>query len=117
MTDQKPELDSDTLAFVGRVFQFARMGHAEELATLFGQGLPANLRNDKGDSLLMLAAYNGQHEATRVILEAGAIPNSPTTGARRPWPEPPSRAISPWPNSSSRTGRRWTGSATAPARR
>ncbi|MCJ2024817.1 ankyrin repeat domain-containing protein [Methylobacterium sp. J-067] len=74
MTDQKPELDSDTLAFVGRVFQFARMGHAEELATLFGQGLPANLRNDKGDSLLMLAAYNGQHEATRVILEAGGDP-------------------------------------------
>jgi ankyrin repeat protein len=73
-TSPKPELDADTLAFVGRVFQFARMGHAEELAELFGQGLPANLRNDKGDSLLMLAAYNGQAEATRVILEAGGDP-------------------------------------------
>lgn len=74
MTDPKPELDSETLAFAGRVFQFARMGHAEELAGLFAQGLPANLRNDKGDSLLMLAAYNGQIEATRVILEAGGDP-------------------------------------------
>ena len=46
----------------------------KELAELFGQGLPANLRNDKGDSLLMLAAYNGQAEATRVILEAGGDP-------------------------------------------
>lgn len=74
MTEPKPELDSETLAFVGKVFQFARMGHAEELSELFAQGLPANLRNDKGDSLLMLAAYNGQAEATRVILEAGGDP-------------------------------------------
>lgn len=69
-----PTLDDETLAFAGRVFQFARMGHAAELAELFGQGLPANLRNDKGDSLLMLAAYNGQREAARVILEAGGDP-------------------------------------------
>ncbi|WP_375465671.1 ankyrin repeat domain-containing protein [uncultured Methylobacterium sp.] len=69
-----PVLDDATLAFAGRVFQYARMGHAAELAGLFGQGLPANLRNDKGDSLLMLAAYNGQVEATRVILEAGGDP-------------------------------------------
>ncbi|WP_251982402.1 ankyrin repeat domain-containing protein, partial [Methylobacterium sp. B1] len=56
------------------VFQYARLGHSEDLADLFGQGLPANLRNDKGDSLLMLAAYNGQADATRVILEAGGDP-------------------------------------------
>ncbi|WP_336485564.1 ankyrin repeat domain-containing protein [Methylobacterium nigriterrae] len=70
----KPVLDAETLAFAGRVFQYARAGHAEELAALFAQGLPANLRNDKGDSLLMLAAYNGQEAATRVILEAGGDP-------------------------------------------
>ena len=71
---EPPAFDDETLAFAGRVFQYARMGHAEELAGLFGQGLPANLRNDKGDSLLMLAAYNGQAAATRVILEAGGDP-------------------------------------------
>lgn len=70
----RPPLDDETLAFAGRVFQYARMGHAEELAGLFAQGLPANLRNDKGDSLLMLAAYNGQAETARVILEAGGAP-------------------------------------------
>ncbi|KQT61451.1 hypothetical protein ASG52_00745 [Methylobacterium sp. Leaf456] len=69
-----PVLDDATLAFAARVFQYARMGHAEELAGLFAQGLPANLRNDKGDSLLMLAAYNGQTEAARVVLEAGGDP-------------------------------------------
>jgi len=71
---QKPELDDATLAFAGRVFQFARLGHTQELADLFGQGLPANLRNDKGDSLLMLAAYNGQAETARAILEHGGDP-------------------------------------------
>ncbi len=71
---EPPALDDATLAFAGRVFQYARMGHAEELAELFGQGLPANLRNDKGDSLLMLAAYNGQAATVRVILEAGGDP-------------------------------------------
>ncbi|GAB6845310.1 hypothetical protein HNR00_004090 [Methylorubrum rhodinum] len=69
-----PTLDDETIAFAGRVFQYARMGHAEELAGLFAQGLPANLRNDKGDSLLMLAAYNGHAETARVVLEAGGDP-------------------------------------------
>lgn len=73
-TPHKPELDAETLAFAGRVFQYARLGHAEELSELFGQGLPANLCNDKGDSLLMLAAYNGQAETARVILEHGGDP-------------------------------------------
>lgn len=69
-----PALDDETLAFAARVFQYARLGHADELAALFSQGLPANLRNDKGDSLLILAAYNGQEAATRAILEAGGDP-------------------------------------------
>ena len=79
-----PALDDATLAFAGRVFQYARMGHAEELAELFGQGLPANLRNDKGDSLLMLAAYNGQPGGRRASSwRPEATRSSPTTGARR----------------------------------
>ena len=49
------ELDEDTLAFVRKVFHFARAGEAGELATLLDQGLPPNLRNERGDSLLMLA--------------------------------------------------------------
>ena len=59
------ELDEDTLAFVRRVFQHARTGEAGELATLLGQGLPPNLRNERGDSLLMLACYHGHLDAAR----------------------------------------------------
>lgn len=79
-----PPLDDATLAFAGKVFQFARLGHASELADLFAQGLPANLRNDKGDSLLMLAAYNGQTEAVRVILDAGGDPELPNDRGQTP---------------------------------
>jgi ankyrin repeat protein len=68
------ELDEDTLAFVRRVFQFARSGEAGELATLLGQGLPPNLRNERGDSLLMLACYHGHAGAARVLLDHGADP-------------------------------------------
>lgn len=73
MTDaaRKPALDADTIAFAGKVFGYARVGNASALEELLGQGMPANLLNDKGDSLLMLAAYNGQVEAVRVLLAHG----------------------------------------------
>ncbi|MGX4642618.1 ankyrin repeat domain-containing protein [Massilia sp. SYSU DXS3249] len=68
------DLDDDTLAFVRRVFQYARTGDAGELSTLLGQGLPPNLRNERGDSLLMLACYHGHLPAARALLDAGADP-------------------------------------------
>lgn len=68
------DLDDDTLAFVRRVFQYARTGESGELATLLGQGLPPNLRNERGDSLLMLACYHGYAAAAAALLDAGADP-------------------------------------------
>lgn len=70
-----PQLDDETLAFAARVFNLARHGDAGELADLLDQGLPVNLRNDKGDTLLMLAAYNGNGPAIDVLLDRGADPD------------------------------------------
>ena len=67
-------MDEETLEFARRVFQFARTGEHEELATLLRQDLPANLRNERGDSLLMLACYHGHVETARVLLDHGADP-------------------------------------------
>jgi len=67
-------LDEATLAFVRSVFQHARAGEPEALATLLAQGLPPNLRNERGDSLLMLACYHGHVDTVRVLLEHGADP-------------------------------------------
>ncbi len=67
--------DDETLAFAARVFDLARHGDAAELDALLGGGLPPNLRNGKGDSLLMLAAYNGNEAAVRTLLDHGADPD------------------------------------------
>ncbi len=65
-------LDDDTLAFAHRVFDLARAGAAEELSELLEGGLPPNLTNDKGDTLLMLAAYQDHPTTVRLLLERGA---------------------------------------------
>src|SRR5918995_7478196 len=70
----KPELDEETIAFAQRVFQHARAGQSQELENLLRMGLPPNLRNEKGDSLLMLASYHGHVDAVRALLEHGADP-------------------------------------------
>lgn len=71
---EQPHLDDDTLAFAERVFDMARQGDTEQLQPLLEQGLPANLRNSKGDSLLMLAAYNGHRDTAALILQHGGDP-------------------------------------------
>lgn len=77
MSDQHsatPMNDDHTAAFAEQVFDRARQGDAAMLARLLDSGLPANLRNHKGDTLLMLASYHGHIEAVEVLLQHGADP-------------------------------------------
>ena len=76
--------DDETLAFAARVFDLARHGDAAELGALLDGGLPPNLRNDKGDSLVMLAAYNGNEPAVRTLLEHGADPDALNDNGQAP---------------------------------
>ena len=78
------ELDEETQAFVTRVFQCARTGAADELTSLLEQGLPPNLRNERGDSLLMLACYHSHAAAARALLERGADPEIMNDGGQTP---------------------------------
>jgi ankyrin repeat protein len=64
--------DDETIAFAQKVFHLVRTGDAEILGSLLHQGLPANLCNHKGDSLLMLASYHGHFDTARLLLEHGA---------------------------------------------
>ena len=66
------ELDAETLAFAHQMFELARSGDASTLSDYLDNGLPANLTNDKGDSLLILAAYHGHLEAVEVLLAKGS---------------------------------------------
>ncbi|KND59944.1 Ankyrin repeat [Candidatus Burkholderia verschuerenii] len=67
--------DDDMIAFAREVFDVARRGDAAMLDALLAKGLPPNLRNDKGDSLVMLASYHGHADAVRVLLEHKADAN------------------------------------------
>ena len=71
-TQPTPILDDATLAFAARVFDYARTGDSASLGELLAGGLPANLRNHAGDSLLMLASYHGHLGTARLLLERGA---------------------------------------------
>ncbi len=64
--------DPEVVELATRIFQMARSGRTEELAAYVDAGVPANLTNDRGDSLVMLAAYHGHAEAVRALLERGA---------------------------------------------
>ncbi|KAG6879721.1 hypothetical protein C0992_012324 [Termitomyces sp. T32_za158] len=57
------------------MFEAARGGNAELLLAAVDAGLPVNLTNDKGNTLLMLAAYAGHIELTKELLKRGADPN------------------------------------------
>ncbi|WP_092867504.1 ankyrin repeat domain-containing protein [Quadrisphaera sp. DSM 44207] len=54
------------------MFDLARSGAAEELAGYVDAGLPVDLTNDRGDTLLLLAAYHAHPDAVRVLLARGA---------------------------------------------
>ncbi|MFI5486320.1 ankyrin repeat domain-containing protein [Micromonospora echinaurantiaca] len=66
------ELDAETLAFAHRMFDLARDGATAELADYVDAGLPVNLTNDKGDTLLILAAYHAHPDTVAALLDRGA---------------------------------------------
>jgi ankyrin repeat protein len=69
------ELDDETIAYAQRMFDLARSGRTEELIDNILAGLPANLTNANGDTLLILAAYHNHVDMVIALLEQGASPN------------------------------------------
>ncbi|MET7950495.1 ankyrin repeat domain-containing protein [Micromonospora sp. NPDC005324] len=66
------DLDAETLAFAHRMFDLARAGATDDLAAQIDAGLPVNLTNDKGDTLLILAAYHSHPDTVAALLSRGA---------------------------------------------
>jgi ankyrin repeat protein len=63
--------DDEVAAFAGRLFDLARTGDAALLAAV-DEGVPAGLANERGDTLLMLAAYHGHAGLVRELAARGA---------------------------------------------
>lgn len=53
-------------------FDLARAGETERLLRFVEAGLPVDLVNGSGDTLLMLAAYHGHAGTVRALIGAGA---------------------------------------------
>ncbi len=71
MTD---DLTADELALLQSTFDLAREGLSEQLAELLDAGIPVNLTNSSGDTLLILAAYHRHPQLVRELLDRGADP-------------------------------------------
>ncbi|MEU0372523.1 ankyrin repeat domain-containing protein [Streptomyces sp. NPDC006283] len=67
--------DSEVIELATKVFDLARQGETDALAAYVDAGVPADLTNDKGDTLVMLAAYHGHADAVEALLARGAEPN------------------------------------------
>jgi anti-sigma regulatory factor (Ser/Thr protein kinase) len=78
------EPDPELREFAARLFNLARSGRTEELAAYVDAGVPVNLTDDKGDTLLMLAAYHGHADTVRALASRGADPERANDRGRRP---------------------------------
>ena len=68
-------LEAEVMDLASRIFDMARSGDAATLAAYLDAGVPANLTNTNGDTLVMLAAYYGHDAAVAALIERGADVN------------------------------------------
>ncbi|CAF9914842.1 MAG: hypothetical protein ALECFALPRED_009799 [Alectoria fallacina] len=87
-TIQPTPESSEVIAFATRMYDAARQGDMPIFEQALPAGLPPNMTNDKGDSLLMLSTYHGHAPLSQLLLSHGADPNrlndrsqSPLAGA------------------------------------
>ncbi len=80
-----PEESTRVLALA---LDLARAGDTAALAEFLDHGLPVDVQDDEGNTLLMLAAYHDRPETVSVLLARGADPDtrnardqSPVAGA------------------------------------
>ncbi|KAH7325041.1 ankyrin repeat-containing domain protein [Stachybotrys elegans] len=88
MDDSSGALPPQAIALAARLYDAARSGDIPIFEQALPAGLPANMTNEKGDTLLMLAAYHGHAELVKLLIQHGADPNrandrgqSPLAGA------------------------------------
>ncbi|MFD9700921.1 ankyrin repeat domain-containing protein [Lentzea sp. NPDC059081] len=66
------ELTEEDLAVLRSMFDLARTGDTARLAEALDAGIPVNLTNGSGDTLLILAAYHVHPDTVAALLERGA---------------------------------------------
>ena len=67
-----------------QMFDLARAGHTERLAAYVRAGVPVDLTDASGNTLLMLAAYHGRPETVQALAELGADVDRPNDRGQTP---------------------------------
>lgn len=86
MTGQEtPDTSADAaIALAHRLLDAAREGDGATLCRYLDAGVPATLTNAAGDSLVMLAAYNGHSSVVADLLARGADPEAANDRGQTP---------------------------------
>lgn len=80
----EPVAEDAVAELAGRLFTMARGGEAAALAAYLDAGVPADLHNENGDTLVMLAAYHGHADAVTALLARGADPDQANDKGQTP---------------------------------
>jgi ankyrin repeat protein len=70
--DPGPALEPEVMDLASRLFDGARSGDAAMLAAYVDAGIPVNLTNTNGDTLVMLSGYYGHEAAVAALIARGA---------------------------------------------
>ena len=71
--------EEQTARVIALAMDLARAGETEELVEFVDRGLPIDVRDGEGNTMLMLAAYHGHAETVRALIGKGAdvdLPNN-----------------------------------------
>uniref|UniRef100_UPI003D8C335A ankyrin repeat domain-containing protein n=1 Tax=Gordonia sp. B7-2 TaxID=3420932 RepID=UPI003D8C335A len=66
------DIDPDIAELAGRLFDMARAGDTDALSAYLDAGVPVDLRNQSGDTMVMLAAYHGHVDTVAALIARGA---------------------------------------------
>ncbi len=80
----EPPVDPGVADLATRVFAMARAGDADALAAYLEAGVPPDLANENGDTLVMLAAYHGHAPAVTALVARGAEVDRPNDKGQTP---------------------------------
>ncbi|MFC7326977.1 ankyrin repeat domain-containing protein [Marinactinospora rubrisoli] len=67
-----PANDPEIIELATKLFDLARRGDTETLDAYVAAGVPPDLTNDRGDTLVMLTAYHGHAGTVARLCERGA---------------------------------------------
>lgn len=72
MSEPTDPTDADAVALAHRLLDLARAGGTDELIAYVDAGVPVNLTDPAGNTVLMLAAYHGHAQTVQALIERGA---------------------------------------------